>query len=411
MRTGLVQGSHAVRPESESRRGQQAAGCCLLTAVLVLGALGAVYCKREGLSGRAIGLLAGAGATVLVGLGCLMRRRAVDASAQPPPGPQPSVSERPPVEAVGGVAPPVSPVQPSVVPRSEQFWTELLGPVMGPQVARAEQERRRDVDWDGVTMALLGNSANWVHYPRLADVRFDARKEPAVRRPEEMAALQGLKVQIEATGDPQALQRFIQGACAYFAPRYLAMSPARQRQHEAVLADMSAREADLYPLGIHLMNGSMAEPLDADSGSGRADTTHALEQIRIFREVHAYQRDWEFARTSPIESAYTIHAVAFLIERSNWTLAHGGWELMSPGVAGQNYLMPWARNWKQAEFEALTSRLRGRVEPDGLQPLFNHWYRQMLSVGGATARDQQGPFREMMRALGLVPPAAPAEAT
>jgi len=400
MRTGQVsaQWSSAVHAESQAVTAKQAVGCCLLLAVVALGALGAVYCKREGLSHRTIALLAGAGVTVFVGLGCLMCRRAVEAGPQPPPGRQPPTSVR-------------APADPGVRRRPEPFWTELMGPVLGPQVAAAERGQSRNFDWDAATVALVENAENWVHYPRLANILFGVDRTSASHRREEMTALQRIKVSIErAAVNPQAAERFIQGACAYLAPRYLAISPDRQRQHEAVLADMAATEQDLYPLGIHLINGHMAEALDGIEGA-RAQTTHALEQLELFYDVGAHQGNWVLTGHAgaplPIESAFTINAVAFLMERSNWALAHGGVELVPLETAVETYLVLWARNWREAEFEALTSRVRGRVQPGLLQPLINHWYADLLRMS-VHRRRRQEPFLQMTRSLGLAPPTAPA---
>jgi len=411
MRPGRVsaQGSPEARPESESQRGRQAFSCCLLTAVLVLGALGAIYRRREGLSHRTIALFAGAGVTVLVGIGCLLRRRAVEAGPQPPPGPQPPISVRVPIDT--GARPPADP---GPRRRPEQFWPELLGPVLGAQMAAAERGKTRNFDWDTTAVALVGNPANWVHYPRLADIRFGVDRTSASHRREEMAALQSMKVSVEqAAVGPDVAQRFIQGACAYLAPRYLGHSPDRRQQHAAVLADMAETETDLYPLGIHLINSHMAEELDGIEGA-RAQTTHTLKQLQLFYNVGAHQRHWVFTMHShphsPIESAYFINAVAFLIERSHWAQAHGGVELVSLETAVETYLVVWARNWRQAEFEALTSRLRGRVQSGLLQPLFNHWYTDLPKMT-TTRRGRQEPFLQMVRALGLAPPTAPAVAT
>jgi len=260
------------------------------------------------------------------------------------------------------------------------------------------------MDWDAASIALVRNPANWVHYPRLADIRFGVGSVPEIRRRLEIEALQRMKVSIEAAGgDPQVAERFVQGACAYIAPRYLAISPDRRLQHQAVLAEMP-KTADLNPLGVHLMNGYMAHELDGRE-EGRAQTTRALEQIRLFYEVFVYQADhggWLPLVDAPLESAYTINAVAFLIERSQWALANGGVELMSLRNMTRDHLLLWGRKWRQAEFEALTARLRWRVQPALLQPLFDDWLGRILGMHASVAV-QESPFREMMRALRLAP--------
>jgi len=376
-----AQWSQAVHAESRAALNKRAVGCCLLLAVVALGAFGAVYCKQEGLSPRSIGLLTAAGVTALIGGCCLKCWR-------------PGVTGHSEAAATAG---------------ETHGWNALLGPELGARVARAERlppgDSGRQLNTShtvAAALALVRNPESRARYPQLAEILFGTL-DPVARRRNELYVLQRVYTQIQqaATGPHPITDAvgFVDWACGYLAPFYAPLDADRLQQQQALLGDMgfgTAAEPDrIQLLGIHLLNRHMVPSLD---GLNRAQ---AREELNILNAVWGEKGNWWNSTYVPlygqIWSAYSVNGASMLLELWDRHRTPG---LMTPRQA-QDYLAPLARDWQQPEFEALTSLLRGRVQMDLI--LLLPWLGRMLRSAPTNEREEQlgGLFLDMMRSLGL----------